>query len=440
MHDLEKLHDNTLTIGIVGVGYVGLPLAMCFSKVFTVIGYDTSSERIALLEGGRSYIDDVTDATLADVVGTSFFPTNDHARLAECDVILICVPTPVKENHVPDLGPVENATKTIASILRKGQTVVLESTTYPGTMEEVMRPILESSGLSAGTDFFLAYSPERIDPGNKHHTIYNTPKVVGGMDERTTTFITALYQKAINAPIVSVSNIRTAEATKIFENVFRAVNIALVNELSIVFDHMGINTWEVIQAASSKPMGFMAHYPGVGVGGHCIPVDPYYLSYKARKCGHTTRFIELAGQINSYMPVHATYLALDAMAHAGVTIHDASVTVLGVTYKPNTMDTRDSPSFDIIRHLQGIVKTVTFHDPFVDDIVVDGSAYKSVKTLEEALNCDCAILAVDHEAYRGVEALLARSNVRAVVDGKNFLDSSSIPNKVYRGIGKGGMQ
>lgn len=439
MQDLEKLHDGTLTVGVVGVGYVGLPLAMCFSKTYRVIGYDTSRERIALLEGGSSYIDDVTDATLAEVVGTTFFPTDDPERLAECDVILICVPTPVKENHVPDLGPVEHATTTLASILHTGQTVVLESTTYPGTVEEVMRPILETSGLRAGVDFFLAYSPERIDPGNKHHTIYNTPKVVGGMDERTTTFVTALYQKAINAPIVSVSNIRTAEATKIFENVFRAVNIALVNELSIVFDHMGINTWEVIQAASSKPMGFMAHYPGVGVGGHCIPVDPYYLSYKARKCGHTTRFIELAGQINSYMPVHTTYLALDAMAHAGVVIHDASVTVLGATYKPNTMDTRDSPSFDIIRHLSGIVRTVRYHDPLVKEITIDGTTYRSEATLQDALRCDCVILAVDHEAYRGIERLIAQTDLRAVVDGKNFLDGSSIPGKIYRGIGKGDM-
>jgi UDP-N-acetyl-D-glucosamine dehydrogenase len=430
---------HTPNIAIVGVGYVGLPLAMCFAKKYGVVAYDTSQEKIAMLLQGTSYVDDVSDDDIADVLGTSFFPTTDARDLIPCDYILIAVPTPITKDRNPDLSPVIGATNTIKGVLRKGQTVVLESTTYPGTVEEVMKPILEESGLIAGIDFHLAYSPERIDPGNKTHTVYNTPKVVGGESSEVTRDVRDLYQSVIDAQVVAVSNIRTAEATKIFENVFRAVNIALVNELSIVFENMGINTWEVIDAASTKPMGFLAHYPGVGVGGHCIPVDPYYLSYKARKIGHMTRFIELAGEINKYMPIHTAYATIDILSRAGIAPSDAHVSLLGVTYKPDTCDTRDSPSFDIIEHLLPRVRKLTYYDPHAAAIVVGGTQLTSEDSLEAALAADCVIVAVSHREFTecGLEDKLIRCGTKSVIDGKNIIDRNKIPSLLYRGLGKG---
>ena len=302
-----------------------------------------------------------------------------------------------------------------------------------------MKPILEKSGLKAGEDFFLAYSPERIDPGNKTNTIYNTPKIVGGSDEGTTRRVQAIYQDVISAPIKAVSNIKTAEATKIFENVFRAVNIALVNELSIIFDNMGINTWEVIDAASTKPMGFMAHYPGVGVGGHCIPVDPYYLSYKAKKSGHRTRFIELSGEINHYMPIHTAYLALDTISKTDQKPEAAKVTVLGVAYKPNTNDTRDSPSIDLIEQLKEEVGDVRYYDPFVRNLRLSDCIMEGCDTLEEALDCDCVILAVPHDEFRNVslERLISDSPVKTIIDCKNMLDKTKLKEKIYKCLGNG---
>ncbi|MBN1785475.1 MAG: nucleotide sugar dehydrogenase [Candidatus Methanofastidiosa archaeon] len=435
---IEKVHKGT-TIGIVGVGYVGLPLAICFSEKYKVIGYDTSTKKIESLKKGTSYIDDVTDDTLKRHLGIRFFPTSDDEELKDCDYIMIAVPTPIDKDRKPDLGPVINATKTISGILQRGQTIILESTTYPGTVEEIMKPILEKSGLRAGIDFFLAYSPERIDPGNKKNTIYNTPKIVGGIDEKTTQNVKDIYQSVISAPIMAVSNIRTAEATKIFENVFRAVNIALVNELSIIFDNMGINIWEVLDAASTKPMGFMAHYPGVGVGGHCIPVDPYYLSYKAKKIGHTTRFIELAGEINHYMPIHAAYLAMDAMIKAGLELENSSVSVLGVSYKPNTNDTRDSPSISLLEQLSENVRETRYFDPFVPNLTINMKELIGCPSIEEALDSDCIILAVPHDIFKeiGLEEKINKSRIKAVVDCKNMLDKKRIQNIVYKCLGDG---
>ncbi|MHC1605605.1 MAG: nucleotide sugar dehydrogenase, partial [Candidatus Methanofastidiosia archaeon] len=266
MERIKLVEEEKAVVGIVGLGYVGLPLAICFSKKFKVIGYDISKNKIDSLIKGRSYIGDVSNRELKRYLKSSFYPTTKKKALKECDFIMVAVPTPVDDDKKPDLTPVVSATTTIASIVRRGQTIILESTTYPGTVEEEMAPILENSGLKAGKDFYLAYSPERIDPGNKKFTIYNTPKIVGGSDAATTKVVAALYRKVIDAKVVEVGNIKTAEATKIFENVFRAINIALVNELSLVFDKIGINIWEVIDAASTKPLGFMPHYPGIGVG------------------------------------------------------------------------------------------------------------------------------------------------------------------------------
>ncbi|HPR42476.1 MAG TPA: nucleotide sugar dehydrogenase [Candidatus Methanofastidiosa archaeon] len=426
-------------IGIVGVGYVGLPLAMCFAERYMVIGYDISQEKIGALNEGRSYIDDVPDELLNKYLNKSFFATTDKDDLKQCNYIMIAVPTPIDKNRKPDLGPVIGSTRTVSSILQKGQTVILESTTYPGTVEEVMAPILEEGGMRAGKDFFLAYSPERIDPGNKKNTIYNTPKIVGGCDEDTTQRVYEIYQSVISAPIKKVSNIKTAEATKIFENVFRAVNIALVNELSIIFDNMGINTWEVIDAASTKPMGFMAHYPGVGVGGHCIPVDPYYLSYKAKKIGHRTRFIELAGEINHYMPIHIAYLTLDTMTRSGIRPEDSKITVLGVAYKPNTNDTRDSPSIDLIEQLKEEAFEVRYYDPFVPLLRLEDGDMHGCRTLEEALDSDCVVLAVPHDMFSNAtfEQKIQQSSVKVVIDCKNILNGDLMDGKIYKSIGNG---
>lgn len=432
-------NSNTPIIAIVGVGYVGLPLAMCFAKKYQVIAYDTSAKKIRMLAEGKTYVDDVSNTDIKAVLGKTFFPSSDPKDIAKCDYVLIAVPTPITKDRNPDLSPVIGATKTIRDVLRQGQTIILESTTYPGTVEEIMKPILQESGLVAGTDFHLAYSPERIDPGNKTHTVYNTPKVVGGESKLVTDDVQSLYQSVIDAQVVSVSNIRTAEATKIFENIFRAVNIALVNELSIIFENMGINTWEVIDAASSKPMGFLAHYPGVGVGGHCIPVDPYYLSYKARKIGHMTRFIELAGEINKYMPIHTAYATIDILSRASITPSDAHVVVLGATYKPDTYDTRDSPSFDIIAHLLPIVRKVSYYDPYAKSITVEGTELRSEGSLDAALACDCAIVAVAHSEFLTgtLEEKMLRNGTKTIIDGKNIINSDLIAPILYRGLGKG---
>ena len=437
---MEKNNPEPSVVGVIGIGYVGLPLAICFADVYTVYGYDNSTNKIGSLKQGRSYIEDVSDSLLQKYLDISFFPTNDPDDLAKCDYILIAVPTPIKDDKTPDLAYVISATETVASILRKGQTIVLESTTYPGTVDEVMKPILSSTGLEFGKDFFLAYSPERIDPGNKTYTIYTTPKVVGGMNDTVTKDVASLYQRAIEAPIVTVGNIQTAEATKIFENIFRAVNIALVNELSLVFDNMGIDTWEVVHAASSKPMGFLAHYPGIGVGGHCIPVDPFYLSYKARKNGHMTRFIELAGEINDYMPIHTSYLCIDAISRAGIRLEDASVCILGMAYKPDTCDTRDSPSIGLLQHIRQFVGNVSYYDPYIQDLHIDGTKYVSLSSINEALDCDCIVIAVPHNGFKtiGLEEKINASCIKCVVDGANVLNSKTLRDSIhYLSIGHG---
>jgi len=437
---IEESQDaKNIVVGVIGVGYVGLPLAICFSDKFRVYAYDISVKKIESLKNGISYIDDVTDEMIKKSLGKSFFPTTSEEDLKNCNYIMIAVPTPIDEDNNPNLLPVIESTKTLSKVLQKGQTVILESTTYPGTVEEVMAPILEKSGLKFKKDFFMAYSPERIDPGNKKNTIYNTPKIVGGCDKDTTKRVRNIYQSVISAPIITVSSIRAAEATKIFENVFRAVNIALVNELSLVFDNMGINIWEVINAASTKPMGFMAHYPGIGVGGHCIPVDPYYLSFKARKMGHTTRFIELAGEINSYMPIHTSYLVSDALSKIGMDIESSRVTVLGVAYKPDTYDTRDSPSLDLISHLMENVGEIKYYDPYVPSVKIGDTLLESCRNIDEALDCDCLVLAVAHNKFldHPLEELILKYGVKAVVDGKNILKKEMLKGIIYKCIGNG---
>lgn len=424
-----------MNVCIVGLGYVGLPLGITFAKAHSVYGYDILEERVATLQRGHSYVEDVRDQQLQDVLGRTFFPTSDPACIEGSEFIIICVPTPIDERKWPDLRYIISACETIKDHLHPGQVVILESTTYPGTTEEVVIPILEKSGLKAGKDFGVAFSPERIDPGNPRFTVENTPKVVGALTEKDLDRTVALYSSVITQ-VVRVKDLKTAEASKILENVFRAVNIALVNEMAIIFESMSINIWEVIKAASSKqPPSFMPHYPGIGVGGHCIPVDPYYLAWKAKKIGHAARFIELSGEINSYMPMHAFYMILKALKER-VKIEEAKVAVFGVAYKKDISDVRESPSLSLIELLQEHRVNVVFHDPYVEEIKTKYGILKGKSMEEAARNADCIAVTVDHTAFKRVDLERLKSLMRTpvIVDGKNVFEPP--PGFFYYGIGK----
>ncbi len=351
--DLDtRISSRTARVAIIGLGYVGLPLAVAFAKAgFPVIGIDVDENKVAALNASKSYIGDVSDEDLRPHVASGRLrATTDYDALREADAIFICVPTPYDAQRAPDLSYVRAAAESIRSRLRSGQLVVLQSTTYPGTTEEVVQPILEASGLRAGRDFYLAFSPERIDPGNKQWSAYNTPKVVGGVDPESTRLACDLLSQ-MGAPVHPVSSPRAAEMTKLLENIFRAVNIALVNELALLAERMGIDFWEVIEAAKTKPFGFMPFYPGAGVGGHCIPVDPYYLSWKAREYDFYTKFIELAAEVNQAMPHHAVDLVAEALSQDGRPLKGARVLVLGVAFKPDVDDPRNSPAERVIELL-----------------------------------------------------------------------------------------
>jgi UDP-N-acetyl-D-glucosamine dehydrogenase len=424
-----------MKVCIIGLGYVGLPLCTTFAGRHTVYGFDVSSEKVSLLKNGHSYIEDVPDDSLAKVLDTTFFPTDDPSCIEQAEFVIICVPTPIDEKKCPNLDYVRAACETVQSHLRKDQIVVLESTTYPGTTEEVVIPTLEKSGLKAGTDFGVAYSPERIDPGNPYYTIENTPKVVGALTEKDLERTCELYSSVIET-IFPVENLKTAEASKILENVFRAVNIALINEISLIFEPMGINVWEVIEAASSKkPSSFMPHYPGIGVGGHCIPVDPYYLAWKAKRMGHLARFIELSGEINDYMPLHVFYMVLKALT-GKIIIEEAKIAVFGVAYKRDISDVRESPALKLIDLFTTNGIHVVYHDPYVEEIETSRGIMKGLSFEEAASNCDCIVFTVDHSAFRSIDLEILKSLMRTpvIVDGKNVLKDPE--GFSYYGIGK----
>src|SRR5277367_6342537 len=334
------------TVGIIGLGYVGLPLAVAFAQEgCDVIGVDVDSRKIEAIEAGESYIEDVSSELLREVSGR-IGATTRYARLAKADAVVVCVPTPLTRNREPDLGPLMDATRALAEVLQSDQLVVLESTTYPGTTRERVAPLLEESGLAAGRDFHLAFSPERVDPGRTDFTLRNTPKVLGGLTEACAQRAEELYG-LICDELVRVSSPDAAELTKLLENIFRSVNIALVNELAMLTDRMGIDIWEVVDAAATKPYGFMRFEPGPGMGGHCLPVDPFYLSWRAREFDMTTEFVELAGKVNQQMPYHCISKAQRALNDAGLSVKGARVLVLGVSYKPGVGDTRESPALKI---------------------------------------------------------------------------------------------
>lgn len=423
-----------MNVCVVGLGYVGLPLSIAFAKRHTVYGFDVSKEKVSLLKEGHSYIEDVSDETLAQVVEKTFFPTDDPSCIEKSEYIIICVPTPIDEKKCPNLDFVKAACETVTVHLQKNQIVVLESTTYPGTTEEIVIPTLEKSGLKAGKDFGVAYSPERIDPGNPDYTIENTPKVVGALTEKDLDRTVALYSSVIET-IFPVQNLKTAEASKILENIFRVVNIALINEICLIFEPMGINVWEVIEAASSKkPSSFMPHYPGVGVGGHCIPVDPYYLAWKAKKIGHLARLIELSGEINDYMPLHTLYMVLNALKKMNV--EEGKVAVFGVAYKKDISDVRESPALKLIDLFRAYGIHVVYHDPHVGEIDTTCGTMKSLSFEEAAKDCDCIVFTVDHSAFKTIDLENLKSLMRTpvIVDGKNVLDNPE--GFLYYGIGK----
>jgi UDP-N-acetyl-D-glucosamine dehydrogenase len=397
----EKLRDKLATIGIVGLGYVGLPLAVAFAMArFKVLGFDTQQKRADLVNQGKSYIADVSSDSLSSVVtGKLLEATTDQSRIKEVDAICICVPTPLTKTKDPELSYVISESEAVSRYLQKGQLVVLESTTYPGTTREVMLPILEHSGLKAVRDFYLAFSPERTDPGSKNYNIRNTPKVVGGIDPKSTKLATLLYSQIVER-VVPVSSPEVAEMTKVFENVFRSVNIALVNELAHLCEKMGLSVWEVIATASTKPFGYMPFYPGPGIGGHCIPLDPYYLANKAREFDFHTRFIELAAEINEHMPYHVVSRILEVLSTRGKGLNGAKILILGVAYKKDVEDIRESPALKIIQLLRERGVEVSYNDPYVSRIHLPAGDMESVELDEECLaSMDCVVIVADHSCY-----------------------------------------
>ncbi|PDW03773.1 nucleotide sugar dehydrogenase [Candidatus Viridilinea mediisalina] len=400
-----KLEACDAVVGVIGMGYVGLPLAVrAAAQGFRVLGFDVSPERVAQLNAGESYIGDVTSEALGQLrANGNLEASNAIERMAECDLLVICVPTPLNQTRDPDLSYIEAATRDIAQSLRPSHLVILESTTYPGTTCEVVQPILDERGLVVGHDYFLAFSPERIDPGqtsSQGFGVDNTPKVVGGVTAACTKLTSAFYRQ-ITSQVVEVSSPAAAELTKLFENIFRAVNIALVNELALLCDRMNLNVWEVIDAAATKPYGFMKFTPGPGLGGHCIPIDPFYLTWKARAYDLVTRFIELAGEINTQMPRHVHDLVVRVLNRQRKALNGSTVLLLGVAYKPDVDDYRESPAFKVMDLLVADGATVITCDPHIDSFVSHaGEVYQTTPLTDELLgSCDCAVIITNHSAF-----------------------------------------
>jgi UDP-N-acetyl-D-glucosamine dehydrogenase len=401
---LARIEAKTARIGIIGLGYVGLPLARAFTRGgFAVLGFDIDGAKVAKLRRGESYIGHLTPQVIEEMRAQRFEATDDFDRLDEPDVIIVCVPTPLTEAREPDLTYIVESGKAIAARLRPGQLVILESTTYPGTTREVVLPLLEKRGLRAGRDFFLAFSPEREDPGNLTYSAPNIPKVVGGLDAWSGELASALYGEVV-VRVVRVSTPEAAEACKILENTYRAVNIALINELKVLYDRMGIDVWEVIEAAKTKPFGFQAFYPGPGLGGHCIPIDPFYLTWVARRHGMPTRFIELAGEINTAMPGYVVGKVADALNERGKPVKHSKIALLGMAYKKDVDDPRESPGFELMDLLMKKGAVVTYNDPHIP-VLPPMRHYPHLRMASEPLTAeylraqDCVLIVTDHSTY-----------------------------------------
>ena len=421
---LAKADKRTALIGIVGLGYVGLPLAAEMAEAgFKVLGYDVSRRVVDLINSGVSHVLDVPTERLAKFVKAGrITATSDEARLGEPDLVAIAVPTPLSKTRDPDISYVLSATEAVARHLRAGQAIVLESTTYPGTTRDLMLPALEKTGLKVGTDFFLAFSPERVDPGNPTYQTRNTPKVIGGITPACTRVMTALYAPAIET-MVPVSSPEAAELTKLLENTFRAVNIGLVNEMAIVCDKLGVDVWEVIDAANTKPFGFMKFTPGPGVGGHCIPLDPHYLAWKMRSLNYRTRFIEVAGEVNSQMPEYWVEKVVHALNAHSKSVRGARILVLGIAYKKDIDDLRESPAIDVVRLLQELGGDVSYHDPFIPVFKEDGIVLNSVPLDAATVRAaDCVVVVTDHS---GIDFAMVGREARALVDTRNAVAGSA---------------
>jgi len=417
----KRIEEKQLKVGVLGLGYVGLPLAGEFASAgLKVVGFDIDEKKVRILNSGRSIIKHIPNSKVKEIVKAGRFQaTSNMARLKSVDAILVCVPTPLTQNREPDMQFIIKSTETIAKYLKRGQLIVLESTTYPGTTREVMVPILQSSGLKAGKDFHLAYSPEREDPGNKDFSTGTIPKVVGGLTQKCCYMACKLYDSAI-VWTVAVSSLETAEASKILENVYRCVNIAMVNELKVVFDRMGIDVWEVINAASTKPFGFKAFYPGPGLGGHCIPIDPFYLTWKARQYGMPTRFIELAGEINTSMPRYVIAKTTEALNEHRKSLKGSKVLVLGLAYKKDIDDLRESPSIELIELLREKGAKVDYNDPYIPR--THKQRQHDLKMVSKKLSAkmlssyDVVLISTDHSEY---DYKWIVKNAKLVVDTRN---------------------
>ena len=436
---LEKIKNKSAIVGIIGMGYVGLPLALTFSaKKFNVLGFDLDEKKISLLNKGRGYLKHISDNKIKQAVNSGYLKTtSDFFKLKEVDAIIICVPTPLTEHREPDMSFVENTAKTIAKYLRKGQLVVLESTTYPGTTEELLLPMFENSNdknkLKVGKDFYMAFSPEREDPNNPDFKTAEIPKVVGGVTPNCLKVAKALYDQVI-IKTVPVSSPRAAEATKLLENIYRSVNIALVNELKMVFDKMNIDVWEVIAAASTKPFGFKAFYPGPGLGGHCIPIDPFYLTWKAREFELNTKFIELAGEINTHQPYYVVQKSIEALNKNKKALNGAKVLILGAAYKKDIDDMRESPSLKLIEIYREKGAQVDYYDPYVLKLPKTRKYQYNMVSIDLAKESiskyDLVVLSTDHEAFN--YEMIAR-NSKLIIDTRNVFEKKNLVSKnIYK--------
>jgi UDP-N-acetyl-D-glucosamine dehydrogenase len=425
----EKIKTRVARVGVVGLGYVGLPLALEFAKAgFSVTGIDVQNEKVARLNCGDSYIQDVPSASLSRLVADNRFrATTDFSIVADLDAINIAVPTPLRKTKDPDMTYVVSACQEVAKYLRPGQLVILESTTYPGTTNELVLPMLERTGLKVGEDFFLCFSPERIDPGNPKYQTSNIPKVVGGITPACTEMGSLFYSQALET-VVPVSSTSVAEMVKLLENTFRLINIGLVNEMALMCDRMGINIWEVIDAAATKPFGFMPFYPGPGLGGHCIPIDPFYLSWKSKQAGIEARFIELAGYINGQMPHFVVDKVQNALNEALMPLKGSHVHVLGVAYKHDIDDVRESPALDIILLLEQKGARITYSDPYVPEIRLGNLELKSADPLAMAAQADCVLVATNHTRF-DYPGILERATL--IVDARNAFKNFS-SDKIVR--------
>ncbi len=415
---IRAFRSKTATIAVIGMGYVGLPMALEFVRAgLMTIGIDIDDRRCKALNDGQSYIADVTDLQLSEMLDSGkFIVTSEMSQLSGADAILICVPTPLSKSKDPDLSAVIGAGEAVSAYLSSGQLIVLESTTYPGTTEEVLLPMLEATGLQQGVDFFLAFSPERVDPGNASYGVANITKLVGGCNAEGTEVAATLYEQICNK-VVRVSSPSVAEAAKLLENTFRSINIGLANEMAIMCRHLGIDVWEVIAAASTKPFGFMPHYPGPGIGGHCIPLDPHYLAWKVRLRGYEPRLIGVASQINADMPRHVIDLVTEALNDVGKSVRNSRIVVLGVAYKPNVGDIRESPALDILDLLERRGAVISYCDPFVPEVTAGNTQYRAEPLSAALISSSDCVLVITHHADFDYELVVNKAAL--IIDTRN---------------------